>query len=151
MTPTDEFPKLLDLAMAEVQQETQRVMAAYALTHYPQWGYDERNALLTFADGRNQVVADAQLAGFWYPADARWQWGWFDQKLPEAVSRAARAVRGWGEANGVALLTDPAPAADETLAWKLTAFTARLTGLPAVYRCQSGPRFLYLAFAVRPS
>ncbi len=150
MTPTSEFPKLLDIAFAEVQRYTRELVQRHALATYPQWGYDENRAFLTFTNGVDQFVVLAQLVGYWFPDDSKWQWAWDDSTLPERVARSAVAAREWGKVNEIELLTSPTVAADETLSWKLTAYAAKLTGCPGVYRCQSGPRFLYFAFAVPP-
>ncbi len=151
MTPTSEFPQLLDLAMAEAQRETREIMEQHALDTYPNWHYDESKAFLTFAKNDDQFVVLAQLVGFWSPTESIWEWSWNDASLPERITRSAIAARGWGQTNEIELLTNPTTTADESLCWKLTAFAAKLTGCPGVYRCQSQSRILYFAFALPPS
>jgi hypothetical protein len=151
MTPTDEFPKLLDLAMAEVQQNTRELVDRNSLAAFRQWAFDERTGRLSFQNpGVDEFVVPAQLLGFWNPADSRWQWAWSDSTLPPHAVRASAAARDWGAAHAVTLLTASTSSAEEPLAWKLAAFAARLTGWPAVYRGSSGARFQYLAFAGPP-
>lgn len=151
MTPTSEFPKLLDLALQDVQSETRTIVDRYALSSYPSWGYDESKAFLTFTNGVDQFTVLAQLVGFWNPDDSTWHWAWDDATLHERVTRSARSAREWGKVNEIELLTTAKIPADETLAWKLTAFAAKLTGCPGVYRCRSGTSFLHFAFAVPPT
>lgn len=149
MTPTTEFPQLLDRALAEVQQSTRELVAAHGFDRFSHWEYADADGVLIFRNpGVDEFLVPAQLVGYHHPAQSLWQWAWDDSRVPVAFARTATAARHWGNAQGVDALTKPATFADEHLAWRLTAFAAKLTGYPGIYRGESGPRFLYLAFAV---
>jgi hypothetical protein len=141
-----EFASLLELALAEAQAGTARIAAEYRLAELFGWSLDEAAGELVFGP---HVRFVAQVVGVRDRAD-RWTWAWADPSLPAALVRAAADARGWGEANGVARLTTPAFPADEAECWKLTAFAARLVGLPAVYRGPSANGTLFLAFGPLP-
>ncbi|QEL15043.1 DUF6882 domain-containing protein [Limnoglobus roseus] len=149
MTPTTEFPKLLDLALAEVQQKTRELITTHGLDKFPQWEHDAANGAIIFrTPGLDEFVVPAQLIGYHHPAQSLWQWAWDDPAVPANFVRSATAARNWGRAQDIEAVASPTTFADEALAWRLTAFAARLTGWPAIYRGQSESRFLYFAFAV---
>ena len=148
MTPTTEFPKLLDLALAEVQVNTRELVQKLQLASYAQWGLDEQNARLVFSNpGANPLAIAMQVIGSYDPKQLVWRWAWSLGTLPTNALRAANATREWGQTQEIELLTTPSASADEADCWKLTAFAARLTGWPAMYRGQTESGFLYLAFA----
>ena len=146
-TPADEFPTLLDLALAEVQAGTRRLMDEHRLAEQPGWALDEEHGELSFGGGRRFV---AQVAGLFVPAAGVWKWAWAEPSFPPAMVRAAANARGWGQANGVPALTTPTGAATEDVCWKLAAFAARLVGLPAVYRGAMPDATFFIAFGPRP-
>ncbi len=149
MTPTTEFPKLLDLALAEVQQSTRELLAKHSLDQFPQWEHDATNGAIIFrTPGVDEYAVPAQLIGYHHPAQSLWQWAWDDPTVPSDFRRSAVTARNWGATQNIEVLTAPTLFADEPLAWRLTAFAARLTGCPGIYRGESGLRFLYFAFAV---
>lgn len=149
MTPTTEFPKLLDIALAEVLPMTRALVAKHGLDKFAEWHCDDVNGALIFRNpGVDEFAVPYQLIGTHHPAESLWRWAWDDAAVNAHFVRSAEKVRDWGQAQSIELLTAPTTFADETLAWKLTAFAARLTGLPGIYRGQSGPRVLHFAFAV---
>ncbi len=146
MNPTTEFPKLLELAFAEIQAGTRELVERHRLGDYPGFEFDEPNARLVFVDGPKRLAVPAQILGYFFPANSQWQWAWSDTSLAEGITRSAREARAWGEANDIALLTRTHRGAVEDGCWRLAAFAARLTGWPAVYRCPFANRYLYVAF-----
>ena len=146
MNPTTEFPKLLELAYAEVQAGTRDLVNRYSLGDYPSFEFDEPNARLVFVDGSRRLAVPVQLIGYHFPRESEWQWAWSDPSLSVGITRSARAARAWGEANDIALLTRTHRGAVEDGCWRLSAFAARLTHWPAVYRCPFANRYLYIAF-----
>lgn len=149
LTPTTEFPKLLDLAMAEVQQSTHELFTEHGLDQFAEWQCDDVNGALIFRNpGVDQLAVPYQLIGSHHPAESLWRWAWDDYTVNANYTRSAITARNWGLAQGIDLLTAPTTFADATLAWKLTAFAARLTGCPGIYRGQVGNRILHFAFAV---
>lgn len=146
MNPATEFPKLLDLALAEIQDGTRALAGKYGLAGFAGFEIDERTARLTFVDGARRLGVPIQLLGWHRPDAPAWQWAWSDSTLPANLTRGAAEARGWGEANQIPALTQAEFGADEPACWKLAAFAARLSGWPAVYRCPVGERFLFVAF-----
>jgi hypothetical protein len=146
MTPTTEFPKLMEIALAEIQSGTRELVERYALANYPGFEIDEPNARLVFVNGPNRLALPAQMLGYHVPDRNEWQWAWSDPSLSVKVTRSARAARSWGEANEIALLARTHRGAVEDGCWRLAAFAARLSGWPALYRCPFANRYLYVAF-----
>ena len=146
MNPTTEFPKLLDLALAEIQASTGELIARHGLAGYAGFEIDEPDARLTFIDGPRRLGVPVQFLGYFHAGESEWQWAWSDPSLSETVTRAARAAREWGVANDIALLVRTHRGAVEEGCWKLAAFAAKLTGWPAIYRCPLANRFLFVAF-----
>lgn len=150
MDATTEFPKLLDLAMAEIQTSTRELVERHNLAGYSGFEVDEPAGRLTFVDGGRRLSVPVQFLGYFHADDAEWQWAWSDPSLSESITRAARAAREWGVANDIALLVRTHRGAVEEGCWKLAAFAAKLTGWPAIYRCPLANRFLFVAFGHPP-
>jgi hypothetical protein len=89
----------------------------------------------------------AQAIGLHDPSTNAWQWSWNDPSFPPHLVQAASHARDWGRHNAIAVLSEPTATIDETTAFKLTAFAARLVGWPGIYRGVGGPQIIYLAFA----
>jgi hypothetical protein len=148
MTPTTEFPKLLELALAEVQANTQQLVQKYQLANYAQWMLDEPNARLVFTSpGMPELALAVQVLGMSEPSKLIWCWGWAIDTLTPQLLRAATITREWGKANEIDILSRPTVDADEPECWKYAAFSTRLSGWAAMYRGQTSNGFLYLAFA----
>lgn len=146
MDPTTEFPKLLDLALAEIQLGTRELVERHGLAGYAGFEIDEPTARLTFVDGPRRLSVPVQFLGYFQADVSKWQWAWSDPSLSEGITKCARAAREWGAANDIALLTKTHRGAVEDGCWKLAAFAAKLTGWPAVYCCPLANRFLFVAF-----
>jgi hypothetical protein len=148
MTSSDEFPKLLDIALAEATELTAKTVKEHSLDQLAGWSLDEKAGRLLFADTKQRyAMMAAQAIGLYEPNSRQWRWAWSEASFPTHILQAAQHARSWGTANDVSLLSQPTATIDEAMAWKLAAFTARLVGWPGIYRGDGGPSLIYLAFA----
>jgi hypothetical protein len=148
MTPSDEFSKLLDMALVEATELTAKTVKEHALDQLAGWSLDEKAGRLLFADAKQRyAMMAAQVVGLYDPNTRQWRWAWSDASFPVPLLQAAHRARSWGATNNVSWLTEPTITIDEAMAWKLAAFTARLVNWPGIYRGDGGPSVIYLAFA----
>lgn len=147
MTAASEFGKLLDLALAEAKTMTDEQMRLHKLDGLAGWSLDEARGRLLFGDPRGRyAIMAAQAIGLYDPAKQQWQWAWADQSFPAHLVQAAQHVRVWGQVNEIPLLTEPMQTIAEADAFRLTAFAARFIGWPGIYRGETKPQSIFLAF-----
>lgn len=147
MTAANEFPRLLDLALTEAKQMTDEQMRLHKLDGLAGWSLDEARGRLLFGDPRGRyAIMAAQAIGLYDPVSQQWQWAWDDQSFPPHLVQAARHVRAWGQINEIPMLIEPLQKIPESDAFKLAAFAARFVGWPGVYRGESKPQSIFLAF-----
>jgi hypothetical protein len=127
-TPSSEFPKLLELALAEAKAGTQELVDQYQLAGKHSF----------------RLEPDRGRLGF-----GTWRWEWADGSLPREVGLAAAHAKAFGEANEIDVLTSPASPATEADCWRFAAFAARLINWPAIYRAPL-PSGLIVFVAFRP-
>jgi hypothetical protein len=146
MTPTTEFPQMLERALAEAQAGTRDLVERFSLATFPAYELDLPNARLGFADGDQRFAVPIQVLGRYHADASEWHWAWSDPALPDGITRSAREARAWGRVNDIAQLVNPVVAAVPDGCWRLAAFAARLTGWQALYCVPSGDRSIFLAF-----
>jgi hypothetical protein len=144
-TPTEEFPKLLDLALAEAKDGTQELVEKYQLTGRHSFRLEPDRGRLGFGD----IEFELQVVGALDTAKGMWRWEWADGSLPREVGLAAAHAKAFGEANEIEVLTSPASPATEADCWRYAAFAARLIDWPAIYRAPL-PSGLIVFVAFRP-
>ena len=146
MNPTaaSEFPKLLDLALAEVQAGTKELISKYQLESFDKVRLDLAYGQLIFGD---DLRFDIQVVGSFDAVSGVWRWGWSDPNVSRSIGLAAAHAKGFGKANEIVALTNSLNIATEEDSWRWTAFAARLIDWPAIYRLplDTGP-LLFLAF-----
>ena len=144
-TPTEEFPKLLDLALAEAKEGTQELVDKYQLASKPNFRIEPDRGRLAFGD----IEFEMQVVGALDAAKGMWRWEWADGSLPREVGVASAHAKAFGEANEIDVLTAPSSPATEAECWRYAAFAARLIDWPAIYRAPL-PSGLVLFVAFRP-
>ena len=147
MTPTTavtEFPKLLDLALAEAQEGTRELVSKYQLDQIANVRLNLALGSLIFGD---EASFDVQVVGSFDAASGFWRWAWGDPNVPRSLGLAAAHAKAFGKANEIVALTNSPNVATEADGWRWTAFAARLIEWPAIYRLplDTGP-LLFLAF-----
>jgi hypothetical protein len=130
-TAADELPKLLDLALAEVQAGTRELVERHNLTSAPGYHLDPAIGSLSFG----KDTFDAQFVGAFDPASKQWRWAWADPAIPKHLLLPANHAKAFGETNGLSELTTATIPADETTAWRWAALAARLADWPGIYAC----------------
>lgn len=142
-TPTSELPKLLDLAMAEMQASTAELVDQYFLQDAAEYRLDWNAGTLTFGD----AVFDVQLVGGFDSQVGHWRWSWADPNLPRTVTLAAAHAHAFGKANDITSLTTATIPATENDCWKWAAFAGMLLKWPGIYRIplQTG-NIIFVAF-----
>lgn len=143
-TPTEEFPKLLDLALTEAKEGTQELVDKYQLATKPNFRIEPDRGRLAFGDAEFEMQVVGAL-----DSKGTWCWEWADGSLPREVGLAAAHAKAFGEANDIDVLTSPSSPATEVECWRYAAFAARLIDWPAIYRAPL-PSGLILFVAFRP-
>jgi Family of unknown function (DUF6882) len=66
--------------------------------------------------------------------------------LPPTLTEALKAVRIFGEREGLAQLTNASASDDEYLGWGMTAIAAQILGSKGGYRCPGNDGFVYVVY-----
>ncbi len=126
----------------------QKALKTFKVGSYPRFDYDLDRGTMMFSEGQTpKVRGTIQLAGT--ISRDNWMWSWANAAWPESAFQDLLKVRAFGKENGIEELTsDYVEDNDlETLAWSLTAVSARILRSPAAYRANNGklpiPFFLF--------
>ncbi|MGW3661325.1 DUF6882 domain-containing protein [Streptomyces sp. NPDC005151] len=107
---------------------------SWGLGSADRWGLDQRTGIITWTFPDRTATAPAQLLGSYSSSSESWLWAWANESILPEMSRDARAVRDWAEANGHPALAEPKVKADEQKAAALAALAVRITKAAGFYR-----------------
>jgi hypothetical protein len=143
----EQFSEFRHEAIHELMNLNDRCEREFSISACPRWDYDFDRGTLTFSrDGVARVIASILVVGTTSETSATWLWSWANSHLPPGVTEAMKKVRSFGEAEGVAELTNPSAPDDEYLGWGLTAIAAKILGSRGAYRCPADNGFIYLVY-----
>src|SRR5580700_4355636 len=127
----EQFSEFRHEAIHELMNLNDRCEREFSISACPRWDYDFDRGTLTFSrDGVARVIASILVVGTTSETSATWLWSWANSHLPPGVTEAMKKVRSFGEAEGVAELTNPSAPDDEYLGWGLTAIAAKIIVVP---------------------
>ncbi|MFI7673909.1 DUF6882 domain-containing protein [Actinophytocola sp. NPDC049390] len=98
------------------------------------WDLDQRTGIISWTFPHGVASAPAQIVASYNPSAGSWLWSWANQSILPGMSRDAHAMREWGAANGVAVLTQPKVDTDDETAASLAALAVRITRATGFYR-----------------
>jgi hypothetical protein len=112
------------------------------------WQYDlDAGTLIFFRDDVPYVVASIHAVGSSSKTGKTWMWAWANDSLPSRVKEAVLAVRDFGDAENIGVLTEACSPDNEYLGWEMTAITAKILGSVGAYRCPGENGFLYFVYS----
>ena len=145
-TGSDEFQRLLDTSMAELQLKTE-AHKAWGLGSFDQWNIDQDAGTLVFsnADGTT-VTAPVQIIGSFNSGDNTWLWAWDNPSIEERLTEDAQQLKQYGEQHGIERLTSPSWTGDEADGWAMAAFAVKLCEAQGAYRAPAGSTYVFVTF-----
>jgi hypothetical protein len=108
---------------------------SWGLGSADRWGLDQTTGVITWTFPDKTATAPAQLIASHNPSTASWLWAWANSSVLPTMSRDSGAVREWGQAHGLAALSEPRiDDLDEEAAASLAALAVRITRATGFYR-----------------
>lgn len=123
-----------------------RAHTSWGLGSADRWGLDQRTGVITWTFPDKTATAPAQILGSWSPSSFSWRWAWANESILPEMSRDARVVRDWAEAQGHDALVAPETEADERTAGALAALAVRITKATGFYRGPGGRSVALITF-----
>jgi len=152
VTPTcdDEYNKLLNECVAEVESKNQRLADEHGFGSFERWDIDQQIGELVFSDGGiPKLTCSVTILGSFSHQSGTWMWGWANPSLVEPLTRDTKALREYGVENSIEDLTvETTPATDEE-AWALSAFACRILNGIGLYRGPTGSGFVIMMLTDR--
>jgi hypothetical protein len=143
----EQFRKFRHEAVHALMRLNEDCENKFRISSWPRWDYDLERGTLTFSqDDVPKVVASIHLVGTSSNTSGTWLWGWGNGSLPAAATEALKAVRAFGEEEGVVQLTSARVPDDEYLGWGMTAIAAQILGSKGGYRCPGSDGFIYVVY-----
>jgi hypothetical protein len=142
-----DFDALLRFSMEELLLKTQSHQDIWLFGKEEQWNLDPGQAELAFTFPGRLVTASAQIIGNYNLECAHWTWSWADSSVPQNLTAHALQMRDFGEQNGIALLTTPNWAAEESDCWYMSALACHLCGFHGAYRVPSEKLYSFITFS----
>lgn len=147
ITPScdDDYNKLLNECIAEVERKNQKLADEYGFGSFERWDIDQEIGELVFSDGGvPKLVCSVTMLGSFSEQSETWMWGWGNSSLLEPLTRDTNAVREYGEKNGIEDLTAERTPATEGEAWALSALACRILSGLGLYRGPTGNGFVVM-------
>jgi hypothetical protein len=147
MPDDQEFDQLLEASFAELQMKTAAHQAGWGFGKFDRWNMDMDRGDLIFSnrDGTT-ATCPAQVIGSHDSVDGTWMWAWANASIPESLRIDAQKVKEYGESHEIERLITPEFAADEMVAWTMTALAAKLCESQGAYRGPAGRNAVFMTF-----
>ncbi|WP_327732990.1 hypothetical protein OG749_03080 [Streptomyces nojiriensis] len=107
---------------------------SWGLGSADRWGLDQKAGLISWTFPDKTATAPAQILASFSPSAGSWLWAWANDSILPEMSRDARTIRDWAEAQGHHALAQPKIEADEQAASNLAALAVRITRATGFYR-----------------
>ena len=134
MTP-QQYEEFLHDAVHELNSLKDRSRSSFSLGLWERWDYEEDRGAITFSsNGIPKVIAEVLVVGTTSVIEGTWLWGWANKSVPAKLTRALSAVRAFGEAEQLPVLTEPNWPTDEYHGWEMTAIAAKFIEAKGAYR-----------------
>ena len=147
ITPSfdDDYNKLLNDCLAEVESKNQKLADEYGFGSFERWDIDQEIGELVFSDpGHPKLVCSVTMLGSFSDQSGTWMWGWANPSLLEPLTRDTNALREYGEENEIEdLKVEKTPATDGE-AWALSALACRILGGLGLYCGPTGNGFVVM-------
>ena len=143
---TNDFQKLLDASMAELQLKTEE-HKSWGLGTFDRWDIDQEVGNLVFSnDDGTTAVAAAQIIGSFNTDDNSWLWAWDNRTIVDELKVDSRQLRDYGEKHGIEKLTERTWKGTEEDAWSMAALAVKLCNAQGAYRGPAGKSFVFMTF-----
>lgn len=149
MERPEELLQLIESATDYLRACQDKLSVEFKLWEWPRYDWDQATRQLVFSkDGRPRVISEVQFVGSVSTRSGTWLWSWANDSVDGPLTVSASAVRKYGEAHGLAHLTDSTWHAHEPDGWEMTAVTALLTSAKGAYRTPKEGGFTHMVLTV---
>lgn len=132
-------------AASLMKTRTRNLMKRYALGAGDRFEWDLESSQMTIGTTRFGIVTVGTMTGDTF------RWAWDDESIPKASKTGLEQVRAFGEANGIALLTEPAGPDGLARGHECLAVAGRLLDASAVLVDKTDAGFIFFALREPPS
>src|SRR5690348_9433551 len=123
----EEFAEFRHNAVHELMRLNDECDREFKIASWPHWDYDLDRATLIFSEESvPKVIASIQVVGTTSKGAGTWLWAWANDSLPSQSTQAMLQVKGFGEREKIAEVSEPEMPDDEYLGWALTAIAAHI-------------------------
>jgi hypothetical protein len=141
------FARLLESSLKELCRKNTAYQAMLKSDGPVRWEFDQKRRQLVFHLPGYTGRASAQVVGSYSAASGTWMWAWANPTVARSMTLHSRRARNYGAEHRIRCLVLPKWAASESDAWKMAAFTRRISKAEGVYCCPFGHIRLFVTFA----
>lgn len=143
----EEFDEFLDSAVQELQEKQDGLTESFGLGQYARYWFDQEQGSLDFseASGTTRVRALVVPVGTFSPKSHTWKWAWSNESIVPPLREKSASLRDLARITGQPVFDTEAFAADEPMAWELTAMAVRHLEARGAYRAPGERSHLFLA------
>lgn len=144
----NEFDTLLASCMAELDRRQAVLEAQYNVSKMNRWSLDHHSGLLDFFDaaGIHRLRFPTTPIGTWASRQETWKWAWANTHIDADWRHKAAPLKALAAQTDFELFQEADTlAADESMAWELTAIAVRHLGAQGCYRAPNHDTYLFLA------
>ncbi|MDP3238514.1 MAG: hypothetical protein Q8S33_35020 [Myxococcales bacterium] len=132
-------------AASLMKTRTRNLMKRYALGAGDRFEWDLEESQMTIGTTRFGIVTVGTMTGDTF------RWAWDDESIPKAAKTGLEQVRAFGEANGIALLTQPTGPDGLARGHECLAVAGRLLDASAILVDKTDAGFIFFALREPPS
>jgi hypothetical protein len=144
----EQFEHFRHEAVHQLMALNEECEKAFKISSWPRWNYDLDEGTLTFS--RNEkpgIIASIQVVGSTSKSGKTWLWAWANSNFPSNVKDPVAAVRAFGDAEAIPILTEGSSPDDEHIGWEMTAVAAKILGSKGAYRCPHESGIVYVVYS----
>jgi hypothetical protein len=148
----DQFTQFVEDARGYCRRTLEESRTRFGLGDYKRYELDLKKGTLRFFDseGVERVAAAIQAAGSWSPSSQTWLWSWENDSVPEISRQRMIAVKDFGLAEDLPMLSASFGSCREVEAWAMAAVAGQILSSEGFYRIPGALNQLFLLlFSIR--
>lgn len=142
----DQFAQFVEDARDYCRRTLEESRTQFGLGDYERYELDLKKGTLCFFDseGVAQIAAAIQAAGSWSPSSQTWLWSWENDSIPEISTQRMLAVKDFGLAEDLPMLSASFGSCREVEAWAMAATAGKILSSKGFYRIPGALNQLFL-------
>lgn len=149
--PRDKYPPalrtLVDSGLAQLRALTAGHQAGWGIGDAENWDIDQDDGYLIFTLPNGLfATCPVQIIGSISEDEGTWLWSWANSSINEELTRDARRVRDYGNANRFESLVAAGWSGTDEDGWDMTAIACKLCDAQGGYRGAMGQSHIFMTF-----